>query len=104
MLCQDSKTQTSPRARARTRTEGILLRPEESEIVATASQTSSLPDPALHLGLVRLQVKRFKACYRWIPADDFYSAGLVGLCEAARRYDPARGTTFATYAMHWIKG
>jgi DNA-directed RNA polymerase specialized sigma subunit len=72
--------------------------------VATASQTSSLPDPALHLGLVRLQVKRFKACDRWIPADDFYSAGLVGLCEAARRYDPARGTTFATYAMHWIKG
>ena len=63
--------------------------------MATASQTSSLPDPALHLGLVRLQVKRFKACYRWIPADDFYTA---------RRYDPARGTTFATYAMHWIKG
>lgn len=55
--------------------------------MATASQASSLPDPALHLGLVRLQVKRFKACYRWIPADDFYTA---------RRYDPARGTTFAT--------
>ena len=37
------------------------------------------------------------------PAD-FYQGGMLGLIEAVRRFDPARGCAFATYATPFIKG
>jgi RNA polymerase sigma factor for flagellar operon FliA len=36
--------------------------------------------------------------------DDLRSAGAVGLVEAARRFDPARGASFATFAEHRVRG
>jgi RNA polymerase sigma factor for flagellar operon FliA len=37
-------------------------------------------------------------------ADDLYSAGLVGLLNALRRYNPNNGTSFETYARVRIRG
>ena len=37
-----------------------------------------------------------------LPLDDAVSTAYVGLCEAARRYDPAQGFKFITYATWWI--
>jgi DNA-directed RNA polymerase, sigma subunit (sigma70/sigma32) len=34
--------------------------------------------------------------------DDLISAGKLGLCKAAERYDPAKAK-FSTYAGYWIK-
>jgi RNA polymerase sigma factor (sigma-70 family) len=36
-------------------------------------------------------------------ADDAQSEALLGLVEAARRFDPERGVLFKTYAQHWVK-
>lgn len=36
--------------------------------------------------------------------DDLESAGREGLVDASRRYDPARGIAFATFAQHRIRG
>jgi RNA polymerase sigma factor for flagellar operon FliA len=36
--------------------------------------------------------------------DDLWSAGALGLLEAAPRYDPARGVTFETFVEHRIRG
>jgi len=36
--------------------------------------------------------------------DDLWSAGALALLEAARRYDPAKGATFATFAEHRVRG
>lgn len=36
--------------------------------------------------------------------EDLSSQGLLGLIEAVDRYDPARGTSFSTYATHRIRG
>jgi RNA polymerase sigma factor (sigma-70 family) len=33
--------------------------------------------------------------------DDLYSYSLWGLTQAARAYDPSRGTAFRTYASQW---
>lgn len=36
--------------------------------------------------------------------DDLISEGMVGLCEAAKRFKLNKGATFATYATHRIRG
>lgn len=38
------------------------------------------------------------------PAEDLVHIGTVGLMEAARRYDPARGYQFSTFAYYRIRG
>jgi len=39
-----------------------------------------------------------------VSHDDLHSAGLVGLLQALRNYDPACGTSFETYARVRIRG
>lgn len=39
-----------------------------------------------------------------VQSEDLYSAGLVGLLNAVRRYDPSCGTSFETYARVRIRG
>jgi RNA polymerase sigma factor FliA len=39
-----------------------------------------------------------------VNSDDLYSAGLVGLLNAMRRFNPANGTSFETYARVRIRG
>jgi RNA polymerase sigma factor FliA len=36
--------------------------------------------------------------------DDLWSVGALGLVDAARRFDPARGIKFETFAQHRIRG
>ena len=38
-----------------------------------------------------------------VPLDDLVQAASVGLVEAARRFDPARGVKFITYAVYRIR-
>jgi len=39
-----------------------------------------------------------------VSADDLWSAGALGLLDAARRFDPARDVRFETFAEHRIRG
>jgi RNA polymerase sigma factor for flagellar operon FliA len=41
---------------------------------------------------------------RHVSRDDLVSAGMAGLAQAARSFDPGRGITFARYASTRIKG
>jgi RNA polymerase primary sigma factor len=38
-----------------------------------------------------------------VPVDDLIQEGNLGLQEAARRFDPANGARFASYAALWIR-
>ncbi len=38
-----------------------------------------------------------------LPFEDLLNEGNLGLIEAARRYDAAKGTKFITYAIWWIR-
>jgi RNA polymerase sigma factor for flagellar operon FliA len=58
-----------------------------------------------HLGLVERLAQRIA---RDLPPEadlaEMVSAGREGLLDAARRYDPARGASFETYAYYRIRG
>lgn len=54
-----------------------------------------------HLGLVRHVARRI---HGGASPDDLMQAGTIGLIEAVDRFDPDRGTEFATFAVRWIQG
>mgnify|MGYP001172807397 CR=1 FL=1 len=54
-----------------------------------------------HLRLALDVASRFAG--RAAPMEDLVAEGALGLCEAARRFDPAHGARFATYATWWVR-
>ncbi|MFW6198150.1 MAG: sigma-70 family RNA polymerase sigma factor [Myxococcota bacterium] len=56
---------------------------------------------ASHMRLVLSIADRYHQ--RGIGYEDLVSEGAVGLMEAARRFDPAKGTRFGTYAAWWVR-
>lgn len=61
-------------------------------------------DPADHLGLVRCIVRDMVRPGAAHLLDDLLQEGMVGLVEAARRYDPELGVKFSSFAAHHIRG
>lgn len=55
-----------------------------------------------NLGLVRTFARKYAG--RGVEYDDLYGAGCVGLCKAAKAFDPSRGYAFSTYAVPVIVG
>jgi len=55
-----------------------------------------------NLPLVRAVCRRFYG--RGVEAEDLFQTGCVGLIKAARRFDPAYGVRFSTYAVPVIMG
>ena len=57
------------------------------------------------LPIVRNVVDRIKLNVpAHVDADDLYSVGITGLLAAVRKFDPAQGHTFASYAAMRIRG
>ena len=54
-----------------------------------------------HTGLVHLHARRFLRS--GLEYDDLVQEGFTGLLQAAGRFDPSHGVTFATYAAYWIR-
>ncbi len=58
-----------------------------------------------HLGYVKRIVERMAACLPpSVDTEDLINAGILGLLDAADRYDPDRDIKFTTYAVFRIKG
>lgn len=55
-----------------------------------------------HLKLVRHIAKRF--LWRGLDPDELYSAGCLGLCVAAIRFDERAGVGFSTYGGRYVTG
>jgi RNA polymerase sigma factor for flagellar operon FliA len=52
----------------------------------------------------RIALKMARRCPSWIARDDLVAAGLLGLTEAARRYDNTRAEPFLPFAEQRIRG
>ena len=82
----------------------MLTAEEELRLAKEASAGSGAGFERLlksHLRLVLTIAHEFSAY--GLPLDDLVSEGLLGLVEAARRYDPERGVRLAAYAAWWIR-
>jgi RNA polymerase sigma factor FliA len=75
----------------------------------SAHCTAAPPDRAAalvgeHAGWARLTARRLARAYPRGMAEDLEAAALPALWEAARRYDPARGASFRTFAYWCVRG
>jgi RNA polymerase sigma factor for flagellar operon FliA len=52
----------------------------------------------------RIALRMARRCPDWISREDLVSAGMVGLIEAADRYDDSRQEPFIAFAEHRIRG
>ena len=52
----------------------------------------------------RIALRMARRCPDWISREDLVSAGMVGLIEAADRYDESRQEPFIAFAEHRIRG
>ena len=63
-----------------------------------AARTALLEE---HMGLVRSIAARYRNL--GVPEEDLVQEGAIGLLTAVDEYDPARGTSFSTYAFWRIR-
>ena len=52
----------------------------------------------------RIALKMARRCPDWVPREDIVAAGLLGLIEAADRYDSSRKEPFLSFAEFRIRG
>jgi RNA polymerase sigma factor for flagellar operon FliA len=52
----------------------------------------------------RIALRMARRCPSWISREDLVAAGMVGLIEAADRYDGSRQEPFLSFAEHRIRG
>lgn len=82
----------------------LLSREEETELGRQAQGGSREAVDRLVESNLRFVVKIAKEYrHRGVPFEDLVSEGNLGLIEAARRYDPGRGTKFSNWAVWSIR-
>jgi RNA polymerase sigma factor for flagellar operon FliA len=52
----------------------------------------------------RIALKMARRCPDWVAREDLVAAGMLGLTEAAERYDESRTEPFLSFAEHRIRG
>ena len=52
----------------------------------------------------RISLRIARSCPDWISRDDIVAAGMIGLAEAAERYDETRQEPFLSFAEKRIRG
>lgn len=57
-----------------------------------------------HAGIVYALAKTYMTTMPYgVDPADLQQAGFLGMCEALKRFDPAAGAQFITYATPWVK-
>jgi RNA polymerase sigma factor (sigma-70 family) len=82
----------------------LLTQSGEYRLASQSQKGMASAQKALVEANLRLVVKIAKEYRnRGIPMEDLISEGNIGLIEASRRFDPARGVRFVSYASWWIR-
>src|SRR3989475_8779527 len=87
--------------------EGRVSKPKRQPITGEIPAARASPDELAerYLSLVIPIARNFqKRLPSSVDFDDLVGAGNLGLVEAARRFDPAKGASFGAFAKHRIRG
>jgi len=71
---------------------------------APPDEAEALRNSAVQLNLELARGLATRYVGRGIPADDLIQVACLGLVQAARRFDPTRGSRFADFAVPTIRG
>jgi RNA polymerase sigma factor for flagellar operon FliA len=95
---------------ARAQTSDVLIRAEELP-PGTEVRLPGVDEPVLselvedHLWLVdRIASQAARRFPRYVDRNELWSAGVLGLVEAARRFDPSHNVPFAAFASARVRG
>ena len=79
------------------------VEPQADAPCADAALSSAERDRLVvdHMPLVASIARGYR--HYGVGVDDLIQEGAIGLMRAAKRFDPARGTHFSTYAVWWVK-
>jgi RNA polymerase sigma-32 factor len=89
---------------ARAQSAVILDLEEEHLLAAAARQGSRAALDKLLVAHLRLVLRIARGYVKHgVAYEDLVGEGMVGLAEAAQRFDPERGVRFSTYAAWWIR-
>jgi RNA polymerase sigma factor FliA len=98
-----STLESAPRASAKKRAPKRVNGCKESRAAHGGVKENRLVEE--HLPLVRAVIGRLAMTLpAHVNSEDLYSAGLVGLLNAVRRFDPKGGSSFESYARVRIRG
>ena len=90
--------------RARAQSAPILDVDAEHRLAAAARTGSRSALDQLLVAHLRLVLRIARGYVKHgVPYEDLVGDGMVGLAEAAQRFDPERGVRFSAYAAWWIR-
>lgn len=90
--------------RARAQSAPILDVDAEHRLAAAARMGSRSALDQLLVAHLRLVLRIARGYVKHgVPYEDLVGDGMVGLAEAAQRFDPERGVRFSAYAAWWIR-
>jgi len=103
LIPRSSQPASSPAARAANTAPGGFRRVDDG--AAPANERPPAVDPAQYMDFVRKLARRLA---RNLPShvsfDDLVGAGMLGLIDASRRFDPTKSDRFETFAEFRVKG
>jgi RNA polymerase sigma-32 factor len=101
---QDNSLGSLGTLRARAQSAPILDLEEEQRLAAAARGGSRAAHDKLLVAHLRLVLRIARGYVKHgVPFEDLVGEGMVGLAEAAQRFDPDRGVRFSAYAAWWIR-
>jgi len=84
---------------------GEMREPEDGMVRAECVGMEANTVVDQYLPYVRFVARRMRTMApKTLEFDDLVAAGVVGLLEASKRYQPDRGCSFASFAYHRIQG